>query len=74
MRRSPIRTAMAGSTARPPRARALDVIEKQVGGTEVAAVVIEPIQGEGGFVEPAAGFLPALAAWCRANGVGVRRR
>ncbi|MBB6570991.1 4-aminobutyrate--2-oxoglutarate transaminase [Kribbella sandramycini] len=49
-------------------ARALDVIEKQVGGSEVAAVVIEPIQGEGGFVEPAPGFLPALAEWCRANG------
>ncbi|MFI5731595.1 4-aminobutyrate--2-oxoglutarate transaminase [Kribbella sp. NPDC051587] len=54
-----------GATA---AARALDIIEKQVGGTEVAAVVIEPIQGEGGFVEPAPGFLPALAEWCRANG------
>jgi 4-aminobutyrate aminotransferase/(S)-3-amino-2-methylpropionate transaminase len=32
-------------------------------------VVIEPIQGEGGFVVPAPGFLPALAAWCTANGV-----
>ncbi|MEU0511048.1 4-aminobutyrate--2-oxoglutarate transaminase [Amycolatopsis sp. NPDC006125] len=49
--------------------RALDVIEKQVGAANLAAVVIEPIQGEGGFVEPAPGFLPALASWCRANGV-----
>ena len=32
-------------------------------------MVIEPIQGEGGFIEPAPGFLPALAEWCRANGV-----
>jgi 4-aminobutyrate aminotransferase/(S)-3-amino-2-methylpropionate transaminase len=32
-------------------------------------VVVEPIQGEGGFIEPALGFLPALAEWCRANGV-----
>jgi 4-aminobutyrate aminotransferase/(S)-3-amino-2-methylpropionate transaminase len=31
--------------------------------------VIEPIQGEGGFIEPAPGFLPALSAWCKANGV-----
>ena len=31
--------------------------------------MIEPIQGEGGFIEPAPGFLPALAEWCRANGV-----
>ena len=50
-------------------ARAIDVIDKQVGATNLAAVVIEPIQGEGGFIEPAPGFLPALAAWCRAEGV-----
>ena len=47
---------------------AIDVIEKQVGGSNVAAVLIEPIQGEGGFVVPAKGFLPALAAWAKANG------
>ncbi|WP_370189922.1 4-aminobutyrate--2-oxoglutarate transaminase [Aeromicrobium sp.] len=50
-------------------ARALDVVEKQVGAVNVAAVVVEPIQGEGGFIEPAPGFLPALAGWCRENGV-----
>jgi 4-aminobutyrate aminotransferase/(S)-3-amino-2-methylpropionate transaminase len=49
--------------------RAIDVIEKQVGADNLAAVVIEPIQGEGGFIEPAAGFLTALAAWCRNSGV-----
>ncbi len=49
--------------------KAIDVIEKQVGAANLAALVIEPIQGEGGFIEPAAGFLPALAAWCRDNGV-----
>ena len=50
-------------------ARAIDVIEKQVGAANLACVVIEPIQGEGGFIVPAPGFLPALADWCRANGV-----
>src|ERR687890_1343991 len=50
-------------------ARAIGLIEKQVGADEVACVVIEPIQGEGGFVVPAPGFLPAIAAWCRDNGV-----
>jgi 4-aminobutyrate aminotransferase / (S)-3-amino-2-methylpropionate transaminase / 5-aminovalerate transaminase len=49
-------------------ARALDLVEKQVGPTNVAAILIEPIQGEGGFVVPAPGFLPALADWCTANG------
>ena len=55
-----------GATA---AARALDVVEKQVGAANLAAVVVEPIQGEGGFIEPAPGFLPALATWCRENGV-----
>ncbi|NAZ87507.1 4-aminobutyrate--2-oxoglutarate transaminase [Kineococcus sp. T90] len=49
--------------------RAIEVIEKQVGAVNLAAVVIEPIQGEGGFIVPAPGFLPALAEWTRANGV-----
>jgi 4-aminobutyrate aminotransferase/(S)-3-amino-2-methylpropionate transaminase len=46
-----------------------DQIAKQVGAENVAALVIEPIQGEGGFIEPAPGFLPALAEYCRANGI-----
>jgi 4-aminobutyrate aminotransferase/(S)-3-amino-2-methylpropionate transaminase len=41
--------------------------------TTVAAVVIEPIQGEGGFIVPAPGFLRALQNWCRQRR-GVRRR
>jgi 4-aminobutyrate aminotransferase / (S)-3-amino-2-methylpropionate transaminase / 5-aminovalerate transaminase len=49
-------------------ARAIDQISVQVGADNVAAVLIEPIQGEGGFVVPAEGFLPAIAAWCRTNG------
>ena len=35
----------------------------------LACVVIEPIQGEGGFVVPADGFLPAVANWCQQLGV-----
>jgi 4-aminobutyrate aminotransferase / (S)-3-amino-2-methylpropionate transaminase / 5-aminovalerate transaminase len=49
--------------------RAIDVITKQVGADNLAAVVIEPIQGEGGFIVPAEGFLPALLGWCRQNNV-----
>lgn len=50
-------------------AQVVDQITKQIGATNVAAVLIEPIQGEGGFIEPAPGFLPALAEFCRANGI-----
>jgi 4-aminobutyrate aminotransferase/(S)-3-amino-2-methylpropionate transaminase len=49
--------------------RAVEYIEKQVGADQVACVVIEPIQGEGGFVVPAPGFLTGLSEWCTANGV-----
>jgi len=62
----PFRDGLSGEEA---AARAIDVIEKQVGAANLACVVIEPIQGEGGFVVPAPGFLPALAAWCTANDV-----
>ena len=49
--------------------RAIDVMAKQVGAENLAAVVIEPIQGEGGFIVPAEGFLPALLDWCRQHNV-----
>ncbi|KAA8956425.1 4-aminobutyrate--2-oxoglutarate transaminase, partial [Mycobacterium sp.] len=49
--------------------RALDIITKEVGADNLAAVVVEPIQGEGGFIVPAEGFLPTLARWCRDNDV-----
>jgi 4-aminobutyrate aminotransferase/(S)-3-amino-2-methylpropionate transaminase len=50
-------------------ARAIALIETQIGADTVACVVIEPIQGEGGFVVPAPGFLAALASWCEGHGV-----
>ncbi len=62
----PLRDGLSGAEAAD---RAIDVIDKQVGATNLACVVIEPIQGEGGFIEPAPGFLPALAEWCRENDV-----
>ncbi|WP_371402760.1 4-aminobutyrate--2-oxoglutarate transaminase [Kribbella sp. NBC_00662] len=49
--------------------RAIELVAAQVGATNLAAMVIEPIQGEGGFIEPAPGFLRTLADWCRESGV-----
>lgn len=43
-------------------------IEKEIGGENLAAIVIEPIQGEGGFVVPPKGFLPGLAAFTKKVG------
>lgn len=48
---------------------ALTQIEKQVGASNLAAIIIEPIQGEGGFIAPAEGFLPALQEWASKNDV-----
>ncbi len=62
----PLRDGLSGPDA---AARAITLIEKQVGAENLAAVLIEPIQGEGGFIVPADGFLPAIARWCRANDV-----
>jgi 4-aminobutyrate aminotransferase/(S)-3-amino-2-methylpropionate transaminase len=44
-------------------------LHAQVGEENVAAVIIEPIQGEGGFVVPPAGFLGQVAEFCRQHGI-----
>lgn len=44
-------------------------IEKEIGATNVACVVIEPILGEGGFIVPCKGFLPGLIKFCNENGI-----
>ncbi|CAM2958865.1 4-aminobutyrate--2-oxoglutarate transaminase [Actinomyces slackii] len=49
--------------------RAIAAIESQVGASRTAAVIIEPIQGEGGFIVPAPGFLATLQRWCADNDV-----
>ncbi|MEU9245182.1 4-aminobutyrate--2-oxoglutarate transaminase [Streptomyces sp. NPDC048385] len=46
-----------------------DLLDRQVGTENVAAVLVEPIQGEGGFVVPAPGFLDSVAGICRARGI-----
>jgi 4-aminobutyrate aminotransferase/(S)-3-amino-2-methylpropionate transaminase len=58
-----------GMTGVEAAARAIEQIERQVGVANAGCVLIEPIQGEGGFIVPAPGFLPALAEWCTANDV-----
>jgi 4-aminobutyrate aminotransferase / (S)-3-amino-2-methylpropionate transaminase / 5-aminovalerate transaminase len=58
-----------GMTGEEAARRAITYMEKRVGAENLAAVVIEPIQGEGGFIVPAQGFLKAIADWAKSNGI-----
>jgi 4-aminobutyrate aminotransferase / (S)-3-amino-2-methylpropionate transaminase / 5-aminovalerate transaminase len=49
--------------------RTITYLEKRVGASQIACLVVEPIQGEGGFIIPAQGYLPALLEWCQKNGI-----
>lgn len=62
----PLRDGLSGPAA---AARAIARIEIEIGADDLAALIIEPILGEGGFIVPAPGFLEVLAGWCRDNGV-----
>src|SRR5215213_11746434 len=56
----PYRDGLSGEEA---AAGAIDHLDKQVGVANLACVAIEPSLGEGGFIEPAPGFRPALSTW-----------
>jgi 4-aminobutyrate aminotransferase/(S)-3-amino-2-methylpropionate transaminase len=62
----PLHDGLSGEVA---AARTISYLEKTVGAADLACLVVEPIQGEGGFIVPAEGYLPALQAWCTANGI-----
>lgn len=59
----------SGISGKEAAARAISMMDKQIGGSEIAAVLIEPIQGEGGFIAPAEGFLAAISEYCTLNGI-----
>lgn len=48
---------------------AISRIDKEVGASNVAAIVIEPVLGEGGFIVPAPGYYKALADFAQDNGI-----
>ena len=45
------------------------LFERVVPASEVAAIVVEPIQGEGGYIVPQPGFLAGLRAICDRHGI-----
>lgn len=62
----PYRDGLTGEQA---AERTITHLEQRIGTTDLAALIAEPIQGEGGFVVPADGYLPLLQEWCTRNGV-----
>lgn len=50
-------------------AYAVEEMHKHIGEDNIAAVILEPIQGEGGFIVPAPGFVKGIAGFCAANGI-----
>ena len=50
-------------------AYAVDEMRKHIGAENIAAIIVEPIQGEGGFIVPAPGFLKGLADFSADNGI-----
>lgn len=62
----PLRDGLTGAEA---AARTISYLEKVAGAEDLACLIVEPIQGEGGFIVPAEGYLPALLTWCRENGI-----
>ncbi|GAA1102740.1 4-aminobutyrate--2-oxoglutarate transaminase [Nesterenkonia jeotgali] len=65
----PYRDAHPKISGKTAAKRAINQMEKQIGASSIAAILIEPIQGEGGFIVPAEGFLPTLADWAQKHGV-----
>jgi len=63
---SPFHDGLSGEEA---ARRTITHLEKRVGASQIACLVVEPIQGEGGFIVPAEGYLPALLEWCHNNGI-----
>ncbi|NTW44016.1 MAG: acetyl ornithine aminotransferase family protein [Anaerolineaceae bacterium] len=45
------------------------ILEKLLPPSEVAGILVEPIQGEGGYVVPPSGFFPALRKLCDQHGI-----
>ena len=46
-----------------------EIFDHNVPGDEIAGILVEPIQGEGGYLVPPAGFFPALRKLCDKYGI-----
>lgn len=62
----PFKDRLSGADA---AARTIDYIVTHIGASELAALFVEPIQGDGGVVIPAEGYFEALSAFCAEHGI-----
>ncbi|WP_395243812.1 4-aminobutyrate--2-oxoglutarate transaminase [Agromyces sp. MMS24-K17] len=62
----PFKDGLTGAEA---AARTIDYIVTHIGATELAALFVEPIQGDGGVVIPGDGYFEALREFCTEHGI-----
>jgi 4-aminobutyrate aminotransferase/(S)-3-amino-2-methylpropionate transaminase len=58
-----------GMTGEEAAERTIDYITTHIGATELAALFVEPIQGDGGIIIPAPGYFARLSEFCTENGI-----
>ena len=71
---NPYRPLFVGQTAEDAGNAVIDYLEHQLfhnmlSPTDVAGILVEPIQGEGGYIVPTAGFFPRLREICDRYGI-----
>jgi len=71
---NPYRPVLAGKPGADYGETVIDYLEEQLfrnmlAPTDVAGILVEPIQGEGGYVVPSAGFFPRLRELCDKYGI-----
>jgi 4-aminobutyrate aminotransferase/(S)-3-amino-2-methylpropionate transaminase len=59
----------AEHSAEQAAAKLEEIVETQIGAGNVAAIVVEPVQGEGGFIVPPPGYLARVRELCDRHGI-----
>jgi 4-aminobutyrate aminotransferase/(S)-3-amino-2-methylpropionate transaminase len=59
----------AERSAEQAAAKLEEIVETQIGAGNVAAIVVEPVQGEGGFIVPPPGYLVRVRELCDRHGI-----
>jgi 4-aminobutyrate aminotransferase len=67
----PLLTSLNGETYGETVARYLEeqILENLIDPADIAGILVEPIQGEGGYVVPSPGFFPRLRELCDKHGI-----